>query len=543
MRISQNFSFHFIKRIGLLFGVVAWQLLGCGGGGPAVDCNCEVEACDACEEKIARLEENFYAQYLEDGQKMYRLVQGFEQASQKQGSAREVSDHIDMYFDMSSGLHQKVSQTRRGNTDLLTDLINIVSRSPATYYRLNAKLSNPLERIDNRQVGDVKVFVRNPANYNNANNYAPLDTAVAEIVRKHDRQSIFVTDGELARQNIPGIVDPSMAWALQPFTQWLGEGNRLDFVVLSYPNQERLFFIFFTPEKLANAPNSAIEAFLEATADLKRNDSYGHLKFTINDYRLSKEEDGRPRNESGINSTFVDWVMDYERRGGPEQGFEHIHVYDPKVFYEYIEDFASGKFNGDFRPELDEKNKLFYQLLLTNEFINYQIANLAVEVQDISRPLQAYQDYLKCQQADTAMVVDEQGDKHTYWCNPYLNCEDPARCSFGPEDARGRRVAELFELHEESVMEQGGDGFSTARIAIRPVKNFNVDAWWETGMFRIDLFIEDVRYDEKKQDFELLKWPYKNTINTGLSESVRLAMRELKPQHKRIYSYYITYQQ
>lgn len=518
--------------------IVLFALWGCGGNS-AVDCTCEEDICYACEEKIAKLEDRFYADYQEEAKDMYKLIEGFHHASRQTGSAQHTKDQVDMYFDMSSGLHAKVNQTRRGDKDLLTDLINIVSRGSAKYYRLNAKLDNSLEAIDDSQVGDVKVFVRNPVNYNDANNYAPLDTTVAAIVRNHDRQSIFITDGELARKNIPGVVDPSMAWAVQPFTQWLQEGNRIDFVVLSYDNHERLFFIFFTPEKMANQNNSIVEIFLEATADLKRNDSYGHLKFTINDYQLTKEQDGRPQNENGVNSTFVDWVVDYEKKEALDQGFEHIHVYDDQAFYQYIDDLANGKFREDFQSKLDETNKVFFNLLLTNEFINYQIANLDVQVEDISQPLDNYINFLKCGQADTVRVVDEEGDKHVYWCNPYENCQDTSACSF--ENTSGRKVNELFMLHEESVMQQGSNQFNTAKIAIRPARNFNFDNWYETGMFRINLYIKDVNYDEKKQDFELLKWPYKNTINTGLSESIRLAMRDLKPQDKLIYSYYITF--
>lgn len=516
------------------------MLSGCGGGAPAVSCDCAQEVCEACEDKLLQLEDEFYDQYLQDAQRTHRLITGLHKELHETRSAREVKEQVDMYFDMSSGLHEKVSQTRRGDTDLLTDLINIVSRSPATYYKLNAEANNQLEPIDNQLVGDVKVFVRNPANYNAANNYAPLDTAVATIIEHHDRQSIFITDGELARKSIPGIVDPSMAWALRPFTQWLSEGNRLDFVVLTYPDGERLFFIFFTPERMAEDPNNMIEAFLEATADLKRDDSYGHLKFTINDYRLAKAEGQRLQKERGLNSTFVDWVVDFEKQENLPLGFEHIHVYDEKAFFQYMDDFANGKFRQDFVPEYDEVNKVFYDLILTNEFINYQIAELDVQVEDLSQAYQGYQRYLKCQQADTVNVIGEEGDKFTYWCNPYQNCEDTTACRFTPSGIR--KVPELFTLHEETVMAPDANQFNTAKVAIRPAPNFNYDNWWEIGTFRINLYIKDVNYDEKKQDFELLKWPYKNTVNTGLSESVRLAMRELKPQDKLIYSYYLTFQ-
>ena len=263
-------------------------LLGSCGSEQSSNCNCEEEVCLACDEKINSIEDKFARNYLDDATGMFKLIENFHRDTRETGSAKGLVDQVDMYFDMSSGLHQKVMDTRRGDKDLLTDLINIVSRENAHYFKLIAESQNKLVSLSNSEVGDVKVFVRNPDNYNKENNYAPLDTAVEAIVNNHDRQSIFITDGELARKNIPGVVDPSAAWAVGPFTQWLSEGNRLDFIVLTYANQERLFFIFFTPEKLANKRSSLIETFLEATKDLKRNDSYKHLKFTINDYLLEK---------------------------------------------------------------------------------------------------------------------------------------------------------------------------------------------------------------------------------------------------------------
>ena len=395
-----------------------------------------------------------------------------------------------------------------------------------------------LNLLSNSIGGSIQTYVRNPANYNSENNYAPLDVAVETIVKNHDRQSVFITDGELAKKNIPGVVDPTLAWGVKPFRQWLGEGNRVDFVVKQI-GEERLFFMFFTPRLMAGETDNMIEGFLEATADVNKANAYQHLKFTLSDYELSINDQGRPERQVGLNSTFVDWVVDYSVKRNLSQGYEHIHIEDEEGFKGYLSEFERGDFNEDFQSQLEEKNKLFYDLLFTNEFINYQIADLEVKVSDFSVPLNDYMQYLKCQQAISVTFEDEEGAKQTYWCNPWGNCEDPSGCTY--EGREGRSLKEVFDLHEESAISVDDKQYSSAKIAIKPAENFNIDEMYEMGHCRIDLFIKDVTYDEGRQDFSVLTWKYKGADNTGLSESLRLAMRELKPQNKLIYTYYITF--
>ncbi|MEM7660542.1 MAG: hypothetical protein AAF399_30850, partial [Bacteroidota bacterium] len=391
-------------RFSLLLLVFSALILGAGCGSSALDCNCDPDACYSCEEKIYALESEFEGQYLSDPNGYHDLIAGYHRASREDGSAQAVLEQIDLYFDMSNGMYDKIQEAEQQGTGLLTDLINVVSSvgQSVEYFRLETGASEKIQPI---QQANVKTYVRTAKNYNATYNYAPLDTAVEVMVRKHNRQSVFITDGELAKRGIPGAVDPTIGWAVKPFTQWLEEGNRLDFVVMPTKKNERLFFIFFTPRKMAERGNNAINAFLEATANVNRNEGYSHLKFTVNDYRLEKVDDGRKENERGFNSTFVYNAGYYSNQVNLEDNYEHVHLDDIQAFTEYMDAFSQGEFNGDFEPQLDEKNKLFYNLQLTNEFINYQIANLSLEATDISRPLYEYMGYLKCQEADTAVFI------------------------------------------------------------------------------------------------------------------------------------------
>ncbi|MDX2246889.1 MAG: hypothetical protein SF052_08955 [Bacteroidia bacterium] len=492
-----------------------------------------------CETQIAEVDENFCSEYLSEGKGYQQLIEGFHQISQQSGSAKEVLDRVDIYLDMSDGMNYKVAQAE-DDAGLLTDLVNLVSGEKAEYFRLSSAAGNEIEQLPKSIGGRIQTYVRSPENYNSTNNYAPLDVAAETIVRNHDRESVLITDGELANKNVKGVVDPKFPWAQTAFKQWLSEGNRLDFVVKTV-KEERLFFIFFTPRLTAEKENSLIEAYLESTADIKKADAYHHLKFTLSDYGLTEVDRGRPSIEAGLSTTFKDWVVDYSLNRSLAQGFEHIHIEDEENFKNFLNGFEQGEYNEELNSAFEERNKLFYDLLFTNEFVNYQVADLEIKVKDFSGPFNDYINYLKCGQAKSVTFEDEEGKKQTYWCNPWSNCQDSGACVFTTDESGGRELKEVFGLHEESKISVDDKQFSTAKIAIKPAENFNVDEMYGMSHCRIDLYIKNVEYSEGRQNFDVLTWTYKNEDYTGVSESIRLAMRELKPQNKLIYTYYITF--
>ncbi|MEZ4848521.1 MAG: hypothetical protein R3B93_07865 [Bacteroidia bacterium] len=277
--------------------------------------------------------------------------------------------------------------------------------------------------------------------------------------------------------------------------------------------------------------------------DVNKSDSYQHLKFTLNDYSLKKIEDSnRPDKEKGLNTTFIDWV-EYAEWTNEAAGYEHIHISDEEGFKKYLAEFEEGIYDEDYEKSLEERNKLFYNLVFTNEFVNYQIAELEVKVEDFTSPLNEYMNYLKCTEATSVTFEDEEGAKQTYWCNPANGCKDNTQCEYHGAGKSGRLLKQVFELHEESAIAVDDKKFSTAKIAIKPAESFDVDEMYGAGYTKIELYIKDVEFDEggSRQDLDILTWKYKDKNNTGLKESVRLAMRQLKPQNKLIYTYYITY--
>lgn len=503
------------------------------------ECACEEDTCERCEDAIAELDDRFYANYLADAEGWNRLIEAYHRQRMGQPAQTEVKPVIDIYLDMSWGMSPKIRAVEE-RSGLLTDLINIVAARQPNYFRLRDEKGQEIEPLPASIGGDIRSFIRDARNYGAQNNYAPLDVGLDTLVKNQDRQSILITDGELARTGVSaGSVDLTLAWAQVPFTQWLQEGNQIDFIA-SEVNDERLFFIVFTPRSLTDNPQNVIQTFLEATRNQQKQEQYTHLKFALNDYRLEVAKDGRPAAQSGLNSTFVDWVPDYSLQTNLEKGFQHIHIADEEAFKDYILDFQQGKFNEDFQSELNERNKIIYSLTFTNEFVNYQVADLKLEVRSLAQPLQEFIGYLKCTQSQRIPFEDEEGTQRTVWCNPSVSCQDTTACPALATLSPGRPLNEVFTLHEESAMAIDTNQFSSARIAIKPAKNFNQDNFWSTSVFKIDIFIQNVQYDEGRQNFDILKWPYKGRVNEGLSNSIRGAMQHLKPDNQLIFTYYIT---
>ncbi|MCP3932202.1 MAG: hypothetical protein GY705_24285 [Bacteroidetes bacterium] len=501
--------------------------------GSSYECNCEELICEECDEVITKINDDFESTYLLDANGFQKLLAQYHAATNPSSSAQHVSEKVDVFFDMSTGMKSKI-RAEGGNDGLVSYLLNVVPNN-SNYFVLNSRGYEPLK------VSDPKVHIRVNENYTANNNYAQLDSTIAAISRHNDRQSILVTDGELAIQDkTNNYLD--IAWAKEHFTKWLGGENRIDFVVTPI-GEERLFFILFTPWKLSgkNETQSIVSKFLNSTDNAGKSDRYELLTFTINDYYLEKQSDKRPIQEDGINSTMIDWmgVEMYSRFVELPSAYEHIHFEDQEAFLQYVDDFTNEEYKEDFVKTLNERNKLFYNLRITNEFIQYQIANLGLEVKDFTDDFKGFADHLKCQQSSTVEYEDEEGDTQTFWCNPWFDCEDKSACNFN-SNRRGRNVPELFELHEESTIQKNQKSFNIAEIAIKPAENFDFDNWWNSGLLRIDLYIKDVDYSPK-QNFNLLKWNHKNGQNIGLSESIRLAMSELKPSNKLFFSYYLTF--
>ncbi len=516
-------------------------LLSCGKDPcPASVCACDEEACDACAEAIADLDARFCETYLSDDAGWHRLIQAYHQQLSPNPGLAAARPLVDLYLDMSDGMRIKIQKAEE-EAGLMTDLVNVLSGREVAYFKLKDEANQVIEALPADYGGDIRSYIRDARNYNANNNYAPLDAAVDTITRHPDRQSILITDGELARTGVSaGSIDPTLAWGTKSFKSWLAGGNRIDFIAKAVRN-ERLFFIIFTPRALANDPKNVIEAYLEATGDLGKREQFTHLKFTLNDYRLERAEDSRPEQEQGLNSTFVDWVADYHVATHLPEGYQHIHIGDAGVFKQYVWDFAENGFTDDFVPTYNERNKLFYNLIFTNEFVNYQVADLDLVAYDIDGPVAGIMSNLKCRAAKPLTFEDLDGRQRTVWCNPENTCQDTTQCRIAPESMTGRALQEVFTLHEESNITVDANDRRTARLAIRPAANFNPDALFESGALRIDIFIKSVNYSDERQNFSILQWDFRGGKYTALSEGIRQAMRELKPEQRRIFTYYLTF--
>ena len=111
---------------------------------PETACECGESVCDRCFDQIASVDGQFCEEYLFDPNGYHRLIEGYHQENQTSGSAKEVLEKVDVYFDMSDGMNYKVIQAE-DEAGLLTDLVNILSGETVEYFRLRADEGNEIE--------------------------------------------------------------------------------------------------------------------------------------------------------------------------------------------------------------------------------------------------------------------------------------------------------------------------------------------------------------------------------------------------------------
>lgn len=508
--------------------------------------------CEGCEEKSALIDEKMEKYYdLSTG----NLIEDFHRYINPEEKT-EIIDSIDCYIDMSNGMSVPFIEDRNTRT-LFADLRNCLPKNKTNYLSVSGAVENQeIQRLPDRNIDS---YLANPSNF--SEKYSPLDSAIIRIVNHPNRQSIFVTDGELARRKDKWkkknggftSINPEEAWAREEFKKWMNQGNEIDFIIMSFKpgyhkahvDTMRLFFIFFTPKQLALSGKNQCRRFLESTKNANHLD-YTHLNFSRNAYNLQRNpESNRRFEEVGLNMAYIGEFDGYfEMNLNKELNYQHIHLFKEKEdFNIFINNFIDG--NLDKYMDAGEKNKFLYDLLITNEFVNYEILELGIGVKNITEDLENFLSYKRCMMSDTVILTDpETLEKDTVWCNPEFDCQDTSVCRFAFDTQNSRNVFQLHKSFMEGWQNVNGNK-REGNIAIKPfdAEKFDYDAFAEMTHFKVDVMITDASYKEQA-DFALLKWRDKQFLNPemrGLFYSMKYAMENLKPKNQVIFSYYFTF--
>ena len=404
------------SRPGVIFPFLFFISLGFFAGcGSSSYC----EACEGCEDKCAELEEQMY-DYEELGN--HKLVQEYHRLTQEKNSAAVSDDSTNVYVDISNGMRQPLTQDAQIK-DLFSDLRNLLLDEKPQYYQV---YGDAMTRMKPMTKGELDTYFHNEKNYNQA--YAPLGKVVDQISENPGREAVLVTDAELWTSTQPyPTSNHSYAWGAAGFRKWLEGDNEIDIVIRTFKpkgragiKEMRFFMIFFTPRDKAISGNSLIEDYMKKITNAGKGDLVTHLNFSQNAYKLKDlNPNNLPQNEAGLNSVIVqNWFYTLNRQ--PNRRFQHIH-YDgkPEDFLDFMDEFVSGEMN-DYMERGSEREKLFYDLEITNHFVNYDILQVKARTYDMTRPLAELRKYIRCTISDTVIITRDEGSlsKDTIWCNP-----------------------------------------------------------------------------------------------------------------------------
>lgn len=526
------------SRSGILFSFLIFLSLGLlTSCGPASTC----DACEGCEEKCAALEEQMY-DYEELGN--HTLIREYHRLTQEKNSADVSDDSTNVYVDISNGMRQPLTRDTEIK-GLFSDLRNLLLDEDPAFHQL---YGNSITRMKPMSKGELDSYFHNEKNYNQA--YAPLGQAVDEIAANPGRESVLITDGELwtSAQPYP-TSNHSYAWGAAGFRKWLEGDNEIDIVIRTFSpkgrsgiSQMRFFMIFFTPRDKAITNESLVGDYMKKLTNSGKEGLITHLNFSQNAYKLQDlNPNNLPKDEAGLNSVMAsNWLYTIDRQ--PARRFQHIHYEDkPADFVDFMNNFVDGEYN-DEMDRRAERDKLFYDLEITNHFVNYDILEVKARTYDMTRPLAELRKHIRCTISDTVIITPDEGSmaKDTIWCNPEFDCRPASEC--GDYSPTVSSISEMFDIHEEFYNNWEPEDESKGNIAIRPAKTFNPDNLYNYSHFKIEVYIEEAKYKER-EGFELLAWRDNSSSSpqvNGLQESMKQAMESLEPKDKVIYTYYLT---
>ncbi len=456
-------------------------------------------------------------------------------------TASEVNQDFSIYLDYSSGM--KIAFSDENSKKMYELFINSLKISQVDLYEVSKGEINPIKNLEKsalyEKVKNHELFV---------NNYAPLDKAVDQIVKKN-AESVFITDGELYDRELGERDDP---WAREAFGKWLKAGNTIEFFITNFiegGKQKHVFFMFFIPNHKAYENKGIANDFkyyLENSLEAKKI-TYEHLSFSNSDFNLIQdyetEKSGGANPNAGLDET------NYINKGD-ELHFEyHEYMTDWDDMRKYIfnisDDMGNPKKGGD--PLI---SKLYFE---QNSLEFFDIKELGLKVYDARRDFNRLKKMKECQMNPPTYLRDENGKKILDEQNkPIVECPGQYECYdeggnlivrdtvFEPKQTLPP-AKEIYTFDKESFNNNMAEQ-ERGEIIIKLHPNFDGTQLLPKieNLHRLDIYIKKVETITGQKGMENFIWEGKKIpVNKSMYNSVLGALNESNPENKVIYTFYI----
>lgn len=437
------------------------------------------------------------------------------------------------YFDFSDGVNMAYEDPV--SKDNLHNIVNAVTTPETEFYSLGSLEMKPMTGDSEQIFQDIM----NPENYKQQ--AAPIRKALQQIVEQN-KPALLVTDYE----EYDGGKIFKGAYAKQYFIEWLKRGYDITFYIVDYKEKgkdKKLFYTVFDGKE--GKLHEKIRGGLHGKQVNYKTFTMGNNNYKILTDYPSATQGGNYHNEYGIDD--VTSVCE-----DPKDGNRFIKMdkyrseyYPLQESFQRINRLAALKAidsKKDYPPTVFRY--VAQNLFISTDDLPYKDVELGMNVYSVQDDYEQFDRHL------TALMAQPTGENN----DPYYEPDGTLKPEYIYTPQPFNKVHDLFVFVDKPTeeikgyAENGGkkhDGFREVGFTFSPNFETEDEAVVLTGekshfeaddLIRVDIVIEDVDYLKDSELNDLFKWgDYDN-----LSESIRLALHEVNPKGKVLYTYYIS---
>lgn len=450
------------------------------------------------------------------------LMEGFVKTKAELKEA--LPDKYSAYLDFSDGVNLAYNEAE--TKEILRSILNSLNGDDATYYSLaDHKMDTIAGNPD-----DIFKKATDPKQYNHQ--AAPVRTALENIV-KEGKPSILITDYE----EYDGKTIHKGAFAKPYFVDWLKNDNQITFLIVNYKEKnkdKKLFFTIFD-----GYPNKLTAKILDAVKGKASN----YEKFVMSNSNYEVKTDYPAANKGGNyhSEEGLDVVSCVQEDVNEPDRFTLMSQYKAE-YYPLTVPYTDVKENVNRTQDKDKHFPPYsYTNFLQHIFFNFQ--NFAYDDVELDvKVSNAQEDYNKYWQYVYAFYQEK--PERGVETDPFFDAKGNLRHEWEYAEQPLGEIKDMFDLKDDPSGKipdaKTFPGFKEYGIAFDKGFDYEqINGANLSDLIRVDIVIKDVD-DKDKEDIEkLFKWgDYDN-----LSESVRLALQEVRPIGKVVYTYYIKAQE
>ncbi|MFD0749194.1 hypothetical protein ACFQZS_03510 [Mucilaginibacter calamicampi] len=377
-------------------------------------------------------------------------------------------------------------------------------------------------------------IVNDPQNYRDVR--APIQAAVEKIVAEKS-DALLITDFEEWQNNAEVT---GTAYLKIAFSKWLNDSNSISFFIADYKEgkvDKHVYFTVFTYGR--SIGTSLIDKLRPKLVTLPKLDMATDAYLLSTDYPgaktggLFRDTNGKDEQSQNVLDLRPEYLNGLEQH----KPFEYYPLgLNWATIDETRKDYVQqGQFHDLFR-------KLYIDLSNTD---SYRYDKLEVKAYDITHDFEHYARSKEVKKHKPAIVKGANGedkisDKETDLISlTCYNADGSVKPPFQYEATEPKSLDDAFVLNQNLLTNTTRTDSKKGEIGIAFSQQFAPDKV-SGSLTKIVLTLREASVNTANPVLDKFRWINKNGVpNTGLYDSIKSTLEEVKPRDKTIYTYYI----